>query len=70
MLLGAAALLWIAGGRMRASMLRGDRTAATLRGVVADDAAGNLGVFIAADLVSFYLFFTHRQPRGLWPRRA
>jgi formate hydrogenlyase subunit 3/multisubunit Na+/H+ antiporter MnhD subunit len=58
LLLGGAALLWIAGGVYAAAWLRND----TRRGRIAMwwllTLAGSLGVFIAADLVSFYLLFS------------
>ena len=59
MLLGAAALLWTAAGRLRPSHICRPRAAGRrfamwwLLTLV-----GNLGVFIAADLVGFFIFFT------------
>jgi formate hydrogenlyase subunit 3/multisubunit Na+/H+ antiporter MnhD subunit len=57
-LLGVAALLWIAGGIYAAAWLRDD----TRRGRIAVwwllTLTGSLGVFMAADLVSFYLLFS------------
>ncbi|HEX2840486.1 complex I subunit 5 family protein [Hyphomicrobium sp.] len=57
MLLGTAALLWIAAGIYAATFMRAD----TDRGAFAVwwllALVGNLGVFMVADLASFYLFF-------------
>jgi formate hydrogenlyase subunit 3/multisubunit Na+/H+ antiporter MnhD subunit len=57
-LLGAAALLWIAAGVYAAAWLRDDPR----RGRIAEwwllTLTGSLGVFMAADLVSFYLLFS------------
>nr|WP_294553860.1 proton-conducting transporter membrane subunit [uncultured Rhodopila sp.] len=57
-LLGVAALLWIAAGVYAAAWLRDDPR----RGRIAEwwllTLTGSLGVFIAADLVSFYLLFS------------
>nr|WP_294524578.1 complex I subunit 5 family protein [uncultured Rhodopila sp.] len=57
-LLGVAALLWIAAGVYAAAWLRDDPR----RGRIAEwwllTLTGSLGVFMAADLVSFYLLFS------------
>jgi formate hydrogenlyase subunit 3/multisubunit Na+/H+ antiporter MnhD subunit len=58
MLLGASALLWIAAGAYAASFLRGQSDGGRFAVWWLMTLAGSLGVFIAADLVSFYLFFT------------
>ncbi len=58
MILGAAALLWIAAGAYAARHLRGEPNAARLAEWWLLTLAGNLGVFIAADLVSFYLTYS------------
>jgi multicomponent Na+:H+ antiporter subunit A len=57
MLLGAAALLWIPGAVYARSMLEaaGSRRFAMWWLITL---VGNLGVFIAADLVGFFIFFT------------
>jgi formate hydrogenlyase subunit 3/multisubunit Na+/H+ antiporter MnhD subunit len=57
-LLGAAALLWIAAGAYSARHLRGEPNAARFAEWWLLTLAGNLGVFIAADLVSFYLTYS------------
>ncbi|GEP58218.1 proton-conducting transporter transmembrane domain-containing protein [Reyranella soli] len=56
-LLGVSALLWSAGGLYAAAFLK--RTTATLRFVVCWllTLSGSLGVFMADDLVGFYLLF-------------
>jgi len=58
MLLGASALLWIAAGAYATVFLRGhpDRGRFTVWWLMT--LTGSLGIFIAADLMSFYLFFT------------
>jgi formate hydrogenlyase subunit 3/multisubunit Na+/H+ antiporter MnhD subunit len=57
-MLGVAALLWIAAGVYAAAWLRDDER----RGRIAEwwllTLTGSLGVFMAADLVSFYLLFS------------
>jgi formate hydrogenlyase subunit 3/multisubunit Na+/H+ antiporter MnhD subunit len=58
LLLGAAALLWIAGGVYAAAWLRGDARRGRIAVWWLLTLAGSLGVFIAADLVSFYLLFS------------
>jgi formate hydrogenlyase subunit 3/multisubunit Na+/H+ antiporter MnhD subunit len=58
MLLGAAALLWIGAGAYSSSHLRGDPNAGRFAEWWLLTLAGNLGVFVAADLVSFYLTFS------------
>jgi formate hydrogenlyase subunit 3/multisubunit Na+/H+ antiporter MnhD subunit len=58
MLLGVAALLWAAAGVYASAMLHG---AADVRHFAVwwlVTLVGNLGVFVAADLVSFFVFFT------------
>jgi formate hydrogenlyase subunit 3/multisubunit Na+/H+ antiporter MnhD subunit len=57
MLLGAAALLWIAAGAYAAVDLRGKPHAARFAVWWLMTLTGNLGVFLAADLASFYLFY-------------
>jgi formate hydrogenlyase subunit 3/multisubunit Na+/H+ antiporter MnhD subunit len=57
MLLGAAALLWIAAGAHAAVDLRGKSHRARFAVWWLLTLTGNLGVFLAADLASFYLFF-------------
>jgi multicomponent Na+:H+ antiporter subunit A len=58
MLLGVAALLWIVAGAYAAALLRGDPNAGRFAEWWLLTLTGNLGVFIAADLVSFYLTFS------------
>jgi formate hydrogenlyase subunit 3/multisubunit Na+/H+ antiporter MnhD subunit len=58
MLLGASALLWIAAGRYAAANLRGKPEGGRFAIWWLMTLTGSLGIFIAADLVSFYLFFT------------
>ncbi|KAA5602587.1 complex I subunit 5 family protein [Blastochloris sulfoviridis] len=57
MLLGAVAFLWIAAGACAPMILRGASDAPRLAGWWLLTLAGNLGVFVAADLVSFYLVY-------------
>jgi len=58
MLLGVAALLWIVAGAYASPHLRGDPNAGRFAEWWLLTLAGNLGVFIAADLVSFYLTYS------------
>ena len=58
MLLGTAALLWIAAGTYARASLRGEANSGRFAAWWLMTLAGNLGVFVAADLVSFYVFFT------------
>ena len=58
MLLGASALLWIAAGVYAAANLRGKPEGGRFAVWWLMTLTGSLGIFIAADLVSFYLFFT------------
>ena len=58
MLLGASALLWIAAGIYAAVNLRGKPEGGRFAVWWLMTLTGSLGIFIAADLVSFYLFFT------------
>jgi multicomponent Na+:H+ antiporter subunit A len=58
MLLGVAALLRIIAGAYASTHLRGDPNAGRFAEWWLLTLAGNLGVFIAADLVSFYLTFS------------
>ena len=58
MLLGVAALLWIVAGAYASPHLRGDPNAGRFAEWWLLSLAGNLGVFIAADLVSFYLTYS------------
>ena len=57
-LLGAAALLWIAGGRYAAAWLGGRPDGGRFALWWLLTLAGSIGVFMAADLVSFYLVFS------------
>jgi multicomponent Na+:H+ antiporter subunit A len=57
MLLGAAALLWIAAGAFAAVALRKNPNRARFAVWWLLTLTGNIGVFLAADLASFYLFF-------------
>ncbi len=57
-LLGAAALLWIVAGAYAAAHLRGDPNAGRFAEWWLLTLTGSLGVFIAADLVSFYLTYS------------
>jgi multicomponent Na+:H+ antiporter subunit A len=58
MLLGAAALLWIIAGADAATYLRGKPNAARFAEWWLLTLSGSLGVFMAADLVSFYLTYS------------
>jgi len=58
MLLGAAALLWIVAGAYASAYLRGDVNAGRFAEWWLLTLTGNIGVFIAADLVTFYLTFS------------
>ena len=58
LLLGVAALLWIAGGLYAATRLRGRPDAGRFAVWWLLTLTGSVGVFIAADLVSFYLVFS------------
>ena len=57
-LLGTAALLWIVAGAYASTYLRDDPNAARFAEWWLLTLTGNLGVFIVADLVSFYLMFS------------
>ncbi len=57
-LLGAAALLWIAAGAYAAAHLRGGPNAGRFSEWWLLTLTGSLGVFMAADLVSFYLTYS------------
>jgi formate hydrogenlyase subunit 3/multisubunit Na+/H+ antiporter MnhD subunit len=58
MLLGVSALLWILAGAYASAHLRGDPNAGRFAEWWLLTLAGNLGVFLAADLVTFYLTFS------------
>lgn len=58
MLLGAAALLWIVAGAYAASYLRGEPNAGRFVEWWLLTLSGSLGVFMAADLISFYLTYS------------
>ena len=58
MLLGTAALLWIIAGAYASAHLRGDPNARRFAEWWLLTLTGSLGVFIAADLVSFYLTYS------------
>jgi len=58
MLLGATALLWIIAGAYASAYLRGDPNAVRFAEWWLLTLTGSLGVFIAADLVSFYLTYS------------
>src|SRR5215469_7408199 len=57
-LLGTAALLWLIAGVYAAAYLRRDRNAGRFAEWWLLTLSGSLGVFIAADLVSFYLTYS------------
>jgi len=57
-LLGAAALIWIAAGLYAPAYWRGSRTIGRAAAWWLLTLTGSLGVFVAADLVSFYLLFS------------
>ncbi len=57
MLLGVAAVLWIAAGIYAATYLRADPNAGRFATWWLLALTGNVGVFMAADIASFYLFF-------------
>lgn len=58
MLLGVAALLWMAAGAYASAYLRGNPSGGRFAVWWLMTLTGNFGTFLAADLVSFYLFFT------------
>ena len=58
MMLGVAALLWIIAGAYASAYLRGDPHATRFAEWWLLTLTGNLGVFIAADLVTFYLTYS------------
>jgi multicomponent Na+:H+ antiporter subunit A len=58
MLLGAAALLWIIAGAYCATYLRSEPNAGRFAEWWLLTLSGSLGVFVAADLVSFYLTYS------------
>jgi multicomponent Na+:H+ antiporter subunit A len=58
MLLGASGLLWIAAGAYAAVYLRNEPNSGRFAVWWLMTLTGSLGIFIAADLMSFYLFFT------------
>jgi formate hydrogenlyase subunit 3/multisubunit Na+/H+ antiporter MnhD subunit len=58
MLLGASALLWIAAGAYSAVYLRDRPDSGRFTVWWLMTLTGSLGIFIAADLMGFYLFFT------------
>jgi multicomponent Na+:H+ antiporter subunit A len=58
LLLGVAALLWIIAGAYAATYLRGEPNAGRFVEWWLLTLAGSLGVFMAADLVSFYLTYS------------
>jgi multicomponent Na+:H+ antiporter subunit A len=58
MLLGASGLLWTAAGAYAGTYLRNNPAGGRFAVWWLMTLTGSLGVFIAADLVSFYLFFT------------
>lgn len=58
MLLGAASVLWSAGGIWARELLRGRPEGRWFAAWWLTTLTGSLGVFLAADMVGFYLFFT------------
>ena len=58
MLLGAASLLWIAGGIYARQMLQDAARAVRFAIWWLTTLSGSLGVFIAADMIGFYFFYT------------
>lgn len=58
MLIGVAALLWMTAGAYAGNSLRGKPNAGGFAVWWLMTLTGNLGAFLAADLASFYLFFT------------
>ena len=58
MLLGVATLLWIVTGAYASTYLRGDPNAGRFAEWWLLTLTGNIGVFLAADLVTFYLTFS------------
>jgi len=58
MLLGASALLWMAAGAYAETFLRSDPNRERFAVWWLMTLTGSVGIFMAADLVSFYLFFT------------
>ena len=58
MLLGVAAVLWIVAGAYASTYLRDDPNAGRFAEWWLLTLTGNLGVFVAADLVSFYLTYS------------
>ena len=58
MLLGVTGMLWIVAGAYASTFLRGDPNAGRFAEWWLFTLDGNLGVFLAADLVTFYLTFS------------
>jgi formate hydrogenlyase subunit 3/multisubunit Na+/H+ antiporter MnhD subunit len=58
MLLGAASLLWAAGGVWARELLRSHPDGGWFAAWWITTLTGSLGVFLAADLIGFYVFFT------------
>lgn len=58
MLLGASSLLWIAGGIYARQMLQDTERAVRFAIWWLTTLSGSLGVFIAADMIGFYFFYT------------
>ncbi|MGA7534830.1 MAG: hypothetical protein WBW27_23415, partial [Pseudolabrys sp.] len=58
MLIGVAALLWMTAGAYAGNSLRGKPNAGGFAVWWLMTLTGNLGAFLAADLASFYLYFT------------
>jgi formate hydrogenlyase subunit 3/multisubunit Na+/H+ antiporter MnhD subunit len=58
LLLGTAALLWVLAGTFARSYIRGEAKAGRFAEWWLLTLSGNLGVFMAADLVSFYLTYS------------
>jgi formate hydrogenlyase subunit 3/multisubunit Na+/H+ antiporter MnhD subunit len=58
MLLGAAALLWMAAGAYAGVYLRGSPNGGSFAVWWLMTLTGSVGIFIAADMIGFYLFYT------------
>ena len=68
MLLGTASLLWFAAGIYLRADLRAIAGAGAFVVWWLLTLIGSLGVFLAADMMGFYLFFTLVSLAGLWSR--
>ena len=70
LLLGASALLWIAAGTYAIAAMREQLENGWFAACWLLTLFGNVGVFLAGDVVSFYLAFALVEPAGLWADRS